>query len=359
MAQPTASHFVNGQYLEDMAGEPIPVIYGATGDEIARVYSATPSVVEKAVASARAAQSAWALRRPVERGRILLKAAAIIRARNDEIARIESLDTGRAIQETSVVDAISVAEALEFYGGVIASFNGDQIDFGASFAYTRREPHGICLGIGAWNYPFQGAGWKSAPALAAGNAMIFKPSENSPLSALILAEAYREAGLPNGLFNVVQGTRAVGEMLVTHPSISKVSLTGSVPTGKRVASLAAAGMKAATMELGGKSPLIIFDDAPLDNAVSGALLANFYSTGQVCTNGTRVFVQRSALDLFLEKLVARAMAIKIGDPLLPETQMGPLISKAQHEKVFGYIQKGIDEGATLLCGGRVSIGAQY
>lgn len=353
MVQPHASHFVNGHYREDTAGEPMPVIYGATGEEIARVHSATPAVIDEAVASARAAQAAWAALRPVERGRILTRAAQLVRARNDEIARIESLDTGRAIQETSVVDALSVAEALEFYGGVIASFNGEQIDFGASFAYTRREPHGVCLGIGAWNYPFQGAGWKSAPALAAGNAMIFKPSENAPLSALLLAEAYREAGLPDGLFNVVQGNRSVGQTLVTHPAIAKVSLTGSVETGRKVASLAGAGMKAATMELGGKSPLIIFEDAPLDNAVSGALLANFYSTGQVCTNGTRVFVQRSIMEAFLEKAVRRTRNILIGDPLLPETQMGPLISAAQQAKVLGYIRKGIDEGATLLCGGKV------
>ncbi|MFC4625230.1 betaine-aldehyde dehydrogenase [Daeguia caeni] len=351
--QPKASHFINGEYVEDTAGRVIDVVYPATGEVIAKLHAATPALIEKALNAAAAAQKEWAALRPVERARILRRAHDLVRARNDEIARVESTDTGRALSETLYVDAVSVAEALEFYAGVIPAYNGETISLGNAFAYTRREPLGVCIGIGAWNYPFQGAGWKSAPALAAGNAMVFKPSENSPLSALILAEIYKEAGLPDGLFNVVQGHGDVGQALVEHPLSAKVSLTGSVPTGKKVLGLAGSLMKHGTMELGGKSPLIIFEDAPLENAVRGALMANFYSTGQVCTNGTRVFVHRSIHDQLVEKVVERAREIRIGDPLDPEVTMGPLISKAQQEKVLNYIALGKEEGAKLEMGGGI------
>jgi betaine-aldehyde dehydrogenase len=350
-AQPKASHYINGRYVEDEGGRELPVIYPATGEVIATLYGATPNIVELAVEAARAAQSAWARLKPVERGRILRKASDILRARNAELARLETLDTGKAIQETLVADAASAADALEFIGGAVASFNGDYVDLGGPFAYTRREALGVCVGIGAWNYPIQGAGWKSAPALAMGNAMVFKPSENTPLSALALAEIYTEAGLPDGLFNVVQGYGDVGAALASHPVVAKVSLTGSVPTGKKVLALAGSLMKHATMELGGKSPLIVFDDADLESAIGGAMLGNFYSTGQVCSNGTRVFVQKGLHDRFLDRLVERTKAIRIGDPLDPETQMGPLISKAQHDKVLGYVEIGRQEGANLATGG--------
>ena len=350
-AQPKASHYINGRFVEDEGGRALPVIYPATGETIATLHSATSNVVELAVEAARAAQPAWARLKPVERGRILRRASDILRARNAELARLETFDTGKAIQETLVADPASAADALEFFGGAVAAFHGDYVDLGGPFAYTRREPLGVCVGIGAWNYPIQGAGWKSAPALAMGNAMIFKPSENTPLSALALAEIYTEAGLPDGLFNVVQGYGDVGAALAGHPVVAKVSLTGSVPTGKKVLALAGSQMKHATMELGGKSPLIVFDDADLENAVSGAMLGNFYSTGQVCSNGTRVFVQKGLHDRFVDRLVERTKKIRLGDPLDPETQMGPLINKAQHDKVLGYIETGKKEGAALATGG--------
>jgi betaine-aldehyde dehydrogenase len=350
-AQPKASHYINGRHVEDEGGRELPVIYPATGETIAMLHAATPNIVELAIEAARAAQGAWARLKPVERGRILRKASDILRARNAELARLETLDTGKAIQETLVADAASAADALEFFGGAVASFNGDYVDLGGPFAYTKLEALGVCVGIGAWNYPIQGAGWKSAPALAMGNAMVFKPSENTPLSALALAEIYTEAGLPDGLFNVVQGYGDVGAALASHPVVSKVSLTGSVPTGKKVLALAGSHMKHATMELGGKSPLIVFDDADLESAIGGAMLGNFYSTGQVCSNGTRVFVQKGLHDRFLDRLIERTKTIRLGDPLDPETQMGPLISKAQHEKVLGYVEIGKQEGAALATGG--------
>ncbi len=352
-AQPKASHYINGGYVDDEQGAAITVIYPATGEIIARLHSATPNIVELAVEAARAAQPTWARLKPVERGRILRRAADILRARNAELARLETLDTGKPIQETLVADPASAADALEYFGGAVASYHGDHVDFGGSFAYTRREALGVCVGIGAWNYPIQGAGWKSAPALAMGNAMVFKPSENTPLSALALAEIYSEAGLPDGIFNVVQGYGDVGAALASHAVVAKVSLTGSVPTGKKVLGLAGSLMKHATMELGGKSPLIVFDDADIENATGGALLANFYSTGQVCSNGTRVFVQNGLHDRFVDRLTERTKKIRIGDPLDPDTQMGPLINRAQHEKVTGHIGIGKAEGATLHHGGAV------
>jgi betaine-aldehyde dehydrogenase len=352
-AQPKASHYINGRFVEDEQGAALPVNYPATGETIATLHAATPNVVELAIEAARAAQGAWARLKPVERGRILRRAADILRSRNEELARLETLDTGKALQETLVADAPSAADCLEYFAGAIGAYNGDFIDLGGPFAYTRREALGVCVGIGAWNYPIQIAGWKSAPALAMGNAMVFKPSENTPLSALALAEIYTEAGLPDGLFNVVQGYGDVGAALVEHDVVAKVSVTGSVPTGRRVLSLAGSKMKHATMELGGKSPLIVFDDADLENAIGGAMLGNFYSTGQVCSNGTRVFVQKGLHDRFVERVVERTKKIRIGDPLDPETQMGPLVSKAQHDKVMDYIRIGREEGATLACGGNV------
>jgi betaine-aldehyde dehydrogenase len=350
-AQPTASHFINGEYVEDIAGKVIDVIYPATEELIARVYSATPAIIEQAIAAGKAAQIAWSKTSNTERGRILRRAAEIIMERNQSLSELETLDTGKPLQETICADATSAAEALEYFGGLIPSVTGEHIPLGDDFVYTIREPLGLCVGIGAWNYPTQIACWKAAPALACGNAMIFKPSEVTPLCALKIAEIFIEAGLPAGLFNVVQGYGDVGGALVTDGRVNKVSLTGSVPTGKKVYAAAASHMKHVTMELGGKSPLIIFDDANLEDAVGGAMLANMYSTGQVCSNGTRVFVQSGIKEAFIKRFAERAAAIKIGDPMDMDTQMGPLVNKSQLEKVLGYVEVGKDEGARLVYGG--------
>ncbi|RWR09843.1 betaine-aldehyde dehydrogenase [Paenirhodobacter populi] len=350
-AQPAASHFVNGEWLEDTAGEVIEVIYPGTGEVIARLHSATPAVIGAALSGAVAAQAAWGRMRPVERSRILMRAVAIIRERGAELAELETLDTGKPIQETLVADWPSGADALEYFAGLAPTVTGETIPLGGDFAYTIREPLGVCVGIGAWNYPSQIACWKAAPALSLGNAMVFKPSEVTPLGALRLAEIFSEAGMPPGVFNVVQGYGNVGAALATDSRVAKVSLTGSVPTGRKVYAAAASGMKHVTMELGGKSPLIIFDDADLESAIGAAMLGNFYSSGQICSNGTRVFVQRGLKERFLTRLAARTEAILAGDPLDPETQFGPLVSAAQHEKVMEYIGKAKAEGARLITGG--------
>ena len=325
------------------------VVNPATGAVLATLQIDGAAEVDAAVERARIAQKEWAKRTGTERGRILRRAADILRRRNDELARLETLDTGKPIQETLVVDVVSGIDCLEYFAGIAPTLAGEHIDLGtAGFGYTRREPLGVVAGIGAWNYPIQIACWKSAPALACGNAFIFKPAELTPLTAIEMVDVYREAGLPEGLFQVVQGKAETGQLLSRHPGIAKISLTGEVGTGRKVMADAAATLKHVTLELGGKSPLIVFEDADIDNAVSGALLANFYSAGEVCSNGTRVFVHKSIREEFVRRLVKRTEAMVVGDPLDPATQA----------KVLSYVAKGKAEGATLVTGGeQVTAGA--
>jgi len=343
--EPSLRHSANAQ-------EMLRVINPATGMLLAEVAVDGTTQVDAAVAKAQAAQRQWGAMTGAERGRVLLRAAQLLRARNEELAQLETRNTGKPIQETLAVDVLSGAECIEYYGGLAASLAGEHLDLGPkAFGYTRREPLGVVAGIGAWNYPLQIACWKSAPALACGNAMIFKPAELTPLTAIELEKLYLAAGLPPGVFQVVQGAAATGQQLVRHPVIRKVSLTGEVGTGKAVMAAAAASLKQVTLELGGKSPLIVFDDARLDNAVAGALLANFYSAGEVCSNGTRVFVHRRVHAEFVARLCARTRAMRIGDPLDPATQVGALISAEHMHKVLGFIARGRAQGARLLTGG--------
>jgi len=350
--KPTASHFINGAYVEDTAGRAINVVYPATGEVIARVHGATPAILEAALATAKAAQPAWAALTGTERGRILRRASDMIREQNRSLSELETYDTGKPLQETLVADATSAADALEYFGGLAGSLTGEHVQFGEDFIYTIREPLGVCVGIGAWNYPTQIAAWKAAPALACGNAMVFKPSETTPLCALKVADILHAAGLPAGLFNVIQGLGDVGASLATDLRVDKVSLTGSLSTGRKVYAAAAEGMRNVTMELGGKSPLIIFDDANLEDAVSGAILANFYSSGQICSNGTRVFVQKGIKAAFLSRLMERVGKAILGDPMDEATNFGPMVSQRQRDIVEDFISKGKEEGARLICGGK-------
>ena len=334
------------------AGGTFRVINPATGALLAEIQVDGPVQIDAAVAKAKIAQKKWGALSGAERGRILQRAVRLLRERNDELATLETLNTGKPIQETRAVDVLSGADCLEYYAGLAASIAGEHLDLGpAAFGYTRREPLGVVAGIGAWNYPLQIACWKSAPALACGNAMLFKPAELTPLTAVKLAEIYREAGVPEGIFQVVQGEAATGRLLTRHPAIRKISLTGEVGTGKAVMADAAASLKQVTLELGGKSPLIVFDDAKLENAVAGALLGNFYSAGEVCSNGTRVFVHRKVRSAFVERLRERVAAMRVGDPMDPATQVGALISAAHMEKVLGFIARGRAQGARLITGG--------
>ena len=342
-------------------GERFASINPANGEVLGYVSISGPNEVNAAVRAAQLGQSQWSAFTGADRARVLRKAAALLRSRNEELAALETRDTGKPIQETRVVDVISGADCFEYFASLAQSLSGEHLDLGTqAFGYTRREPLGVVAGIGAWNYPLQIACWKAAPALACGNAMIFKPAELTPLSAVKLEEILLEAGLPAGVFQVVQGFADTGRLLTRHPDIRKVSLTGEVGTGKAVMADAAQTLKNVTLELGGKSPLIIFDDAKLDNAVGGALLANFYSSGQVCSNATRVFVHKTIKAAFLERLVKRVGAMRIGDPMDPATQVGALISEQHMHKVLGYIARGRAEGARILIGGnRVTSGEMH
>ncbi|MCE9684406.1 betaine-aldehyde dehydrogenase [Halomonas alkalisoli] len=349
----TETLYIDGRRVEATSGEAFDVHNPYDGSLLARVQQASQADVDSAVAAARKGQRVWAAMTGMQRGRILNRAVALLRERNDEIAELETRNTGKPISETAAVDIVTGADVIEYYAGLAPAIEGSQLPLReSSFVYTRREPLGVIGAIAAWNYPIQIACWKAAPALAAGNAVVLKPSEVTPLTAMKLAEIFTEAGLPDGVFNIVQGDGRVGQMLTGHPGIDKVSFTGEVGTGKKV--MAAAGgssLKDVTMELGGKSPLIVFADADLDRAADAAMMANFYSSGQICTNGTRVFVHHSVKEAFEEKIVERVARIRAGDPLDPETNFGPLVSYGHQEKVLSYIELGKQEGARLLIGG--------
>ena len=344
--------FIGGGYVAAQSGQTFETIDPAHNTPICRVHQAGQADVDAAVGSARQGFEVWSRMTGAARGRVLQKASELLRAHRDELARLETLDAGKPLSETPEADVDSGADCLEYFAGLASKLGGEYQEVDDAFFYTRREPLGVCAGIGAWNYPLQIVCWKAAPALAAGNAMVFKPAELTPLSAPRVAELLSEAGLPDGVLNVVQGFAETGRALVNHPGVAKVSLTGEAETGKLVASEAAkSSLKHVTMELGGKSPLLVFDDADLDNAVSGAMLGNFATQGEVCTNCTRVFVHEDVVDDFLDRLVARTKAIKLGDPADPSVQMGPLISREHQQVVLDYIETGRREGANLLIGG--------
>ena len=349
----TQNLYIDGRRTAATSGETFSVVNPFDGSQLAEVQQAAEADVDAAVAAARQGQRVWAAMSGMQRGRILNRAVALLRERNDELAELETRNTGKPISETAAVDIVTGADVLEYYAGLAAAIEGSQIPLREdSFVYTRHEPLGVIGAIGAWNYPIQIACWKSAPALAAGNAVVFKPSEVTPLTTMRLAEIFTEAGLPDGVFNVIHGDGSVGALMTTHPGIDKVTFTGEVGTGKKV--MAAAGgstLKDVTMELGGKSPLIVFADADLERAADAAMMANFYSSGQICTNGTRVFVEGAVKADFEAKIAERVARIKAGDPLDPSVNFGPLVSFEHQAKVLSYIALGKQEGATLLAGG--------
>lgn len=359
---PRQQLYIHGGYVDASSNQTFQSINPANGEVLADVAEAGAADLERAVESAEQGQRIWAALTGIERARIMRRAVDLLRERNDELALLETLDTGKPLSETRTVDIVTGADVLEYYAGLAPAIEGEQIPLrDSSFVYTRREPLGVVAGIGAWNYPIQIALWKAAPALAAGNAMIFKPSEVTPLSALKLAEIFSEAGLPDGVFNVLTGSGAgVGSLITEHPRIAKVSFTGGVATGKKVMTSAAAStLKDVTMELGGKSPLIVCEDADLDRAADIAVMANFFSSGQVCTNGTRVFVPAGLKAAFEAKLLERVQRVRLGDPQQEATNFGPLVSFAHMDKVLDYIAQGKAAGARILCGGERVTEGEY
>ena len=327
----------------------------ARGIAYATKFEASDDEVADAIANAKEGQKEWGALTGGQRSKVLLKAAEILHSKVDLFARLECLDTARPFNETLYGDIDSATDCLEYMAREAGNaMNGHHVPLaGGSWGYTTRQPLGVCAGIGAWNYPLQSAAWKSAAALAAGNAMVFKPAPQTPLTAIELGKVYLEAGVPRGVFNVVLGESRVGNILSSHTDIKKVSFTGSVNTGKAVYAKAAESLKPVTMELGGKSPLIVFDDADLEDAVSGAMMGNWYSNGEVCSNGTRVYVQEGIKERFVERLIERTNRIKIGDPMRMDTQIGALISEQHMNKVLQYIELGVAEGAELIQGGGI------
>ncbi|MGC6485413.1 MAG: betaine-aldehyde dehydrogenase [Candidatus Puniceispirillales bacterium] len=329
----------------------VPKHYPATGEVIGEVEIATQAMIDDAVAKAAAAQRQWAKTPVIERGQIMIACAHALRAANAELSRLEVEDVGKVYGEAVSADVPSGPDVLEYLGAAVMTYTGTHHQWQDAMGYTRRVPLGVCAGIGAWNYPAQIALWKASPAIAMGNAFILKPSEMTPLVALRIVEIMEEAGLPKGIMNIIQGDGSVGAALCRHPGIAKISLTGGVETGRLIAAQSAESLKRVTLELGGKAPLILFDDCDLDKAAQAALDANFYTAGEVCSNATRVFVQRGIADEMLARMKALTEAMRVGDPMADDVSMGALISEPHLNKVLGYVEKGVAEGARLLTGG--------
>lgn len=350
--------FINGEFVDAVSGKTFNTINPATGEVIAGIAEGGKEDVDLAVKAARAAftdGSDWRKMSTVDRTRVLLKLADLIRANQQELSELETLDTGKPIFESSKFDIPQAAECFEYYAGWATKIAGETIPVskgGEAFAYTLREPIGVCGQIIPWNFPLQMLAWKVAPALAAGNTVVLKPAEQTPLTALRFAELTREAGLPNGVFNLITGFGVgAGSSLVEHPDVDKIAFTGSVEVGKAIMHEAANTLKRVSLELGGKSPNIIFADSDLETAAKYALGGIFFNQGEMCTACSRIMVEASAYDEFMSVLTSRAAKMVAGDPLHPKTRLGALISQQHLDRVLGYVDIGSKEGAKVTVGG--------
>jgi len=351
-------NYIGGSETKGASQTSVDTHNPATGEVLATVVYASDDQIDATLKAAQKGQAEWAHMSGTARGRILNEVARLIRKNRMRIATLETQDVGKPISESPEADVDSAADCFEYFASIAQTLQSEHIPVEGGFAYTTRDPVGIVFAIGAWNYPFQIASWKSAPALACGNAVIFKPSELTPVNAVELAKILTEAGIPDGVFNVLHIDREQAASLCAHKDISKVSLTGSVATGQIVMAQSASTLKHITMELGGKSPLVVFADADMDVAIESAHYANFYTQGEICTNGTRVFVERPIYDDFLKRIKTVAEGLKLGDTLDPETEIGSLITQDHMHKVLKYIEVGKTEGARLVTGGeRVMTGA--
>jgi aldehyde dehydrogenase (NAD+) len=354
--------FINGEFVDARSGATFTTINPATEETITDVASAGAEDVDAAVKAARAQLepgSEWQKMKPRDRAKVLWRLADMLMARADEIGRIETIDNGKPIFESQYVDTPAAAECLYYFAGWSGKVTGETIPVSdGAFTYTLREPIGVVGAITPWNFPLMMAVWKIAPALACGNVMISKPASNTSLSLLKFAEYARECGLPAGVLNVVPGRGSVvGNAIVDHPGIDAIAFTGSTDVGKGLMARAANTLKKVSLELGGKSPNIVFADADLDAAAKGALNAIFYGKGEVCAAGSRLLVEESVHEELMAKVVERAGKMVAADPLHPKTRLGAIVSKEQMESVLSYIDAGRNEGAKLVAGGeRVDIG---
>lgn len=344
--------YINGDWVE--GGERFASLNPATGEALATVVQADPSAVDAAVSAAQAVQPKWAATSPGKRAQILFKLGELIDAHRDELARLETLDNGKPLRESSLGDLPLVAAHFRYYAGWADKYGGQTVPLSSPglLNYTLREPVGVVGAIVPWNFPLLIASWKVAPALAMGNAVILKPAEQTPLTALRLAELATEAGIPAGVLNVLTGDGRTGAALVAHNGVDKISFTGSTEVGKKIVAASVGNLKRLSLELGGKSANIVFADAILKRAVSGVRAGIFYNQGQLCTAGSRVLVEKSVFDQFQAMLVETAQKVKVGAGLEEGTQMGPLVSDEQLGRVLGYVQSGQAEGGNLVWGGQ-------
>ena len=354
---PTATTLlINNRWVPSESGKTFATINPSTGEEICQVAEADAADVDKAVAAARAAfdQGPWKKMRASERGRLLDRLADLIEQNADELARLETLDNGKPLSIAKAVDVTKTIACYRYFAGWADKVQGKTIPIdGDFFCYTRHEPIGVVGQIIPWNYPLLMQAWKLAPALATGNTIVMKPAEQTPLSALRLGELILEAGFPEGVVNLLPGFGSTaGAAIARHMDVDKVAFTGSTEVGRLIMEAAAkSNLKRISLELGGKSPNIIFADTDLDDAVEGAHLGLFVNQGQSCCAGSRVFVEETIYDEFVEKSIARARKRRVGDPLDPRTDQGPQVSESQFDRIMGYIEAGKREGATLACGG--------
>ncbi len=347
--------FINNEWRPALSGQRFPVVNPATEEVIADVAAGDAADIDNAVAAARACfeSAGWRDLSARKRGRLLVKAGDLLESRLEEFARLETAHNGKTLFESKIELGMTVS-TLRYYGGWADKITGDTLPVdGPFFTYTLREPIGVVGAIVPWNFPLNIASWKFAPALAAGCTIVLKPASETPLTALAFAELVVEAGFPPGAFNVVPGAgKTAGAALVRHPDVDKISFTGSTEVGRQIMKLAADTNKRVTLELGGKSPNIIFADADLKAAVRGAQTGIFYGKGEVCAAGSRLLVERTVHDQVVTQLAEGAKKLTPGDPLDKNTRLGALVSKRQQETVLAYIQKGLDEGAQLVAGGK-------
>jgi acyl-CoA reductase-like NAD-dependent aldehyde dehydrogenase len=347
--------FIAGEFAPASSGARFSTVNPATGEKIAEVARAGREDLDRAVGAARGAleNGAWPAMKPRERGRVLMRAAEQLLSRAEEFGRVETLDNGKPIFESSRIDMPAAAECLSYFGEHADKLYGDTFpERPDAMLLTLRQPVGVVGAITPWNFPLLQAMWKVAPALACGNTVVLKPASLTPLTALMFAKLLAEAGLPAGVFNVVPGPGAeIGQAMAEHSGIDKISFTGETETGKRILRAAAGTVKRVSMELGGKSPNIVFADADLDAASRGAINAIFYGKGELCSAGSRLLVEESVHDALLERVVERARKLVPADPLHPKTRLGALVSEKQREIVEHYVASGKMEGARLVAGG--------
>lgn len=345
---------IGGEFVDALDGSTFDVFNPHDGSKLADVAEAKPRDVDRAVEAAQAAFPGWRRMAAAARGRLLLKLADAVEARAEELATLESTDTGHPIRDSSRLDVPRTAATFRYFGGMADKHQGDVIPVDAGFLnYLVREPIGVIGQIVPWNFPLMFTSWKMGPALAGGNTVVFKPAELTPLTALRIAELIAEVGFPPGVVNIVPGSGPVaGAHLAGHPGVQKISFTGSTAVGRSIVEASAGNLKRIQLELGGKGANIVFDDADLDAAIAGSAFAIFHNQGQACIAGSRLILHKSVAGEFVDRFVQLARSIRIGDPLDPATEMGPLTSPEHRDRVMGYVKIALDEGAEMLTGGK-------